>query len=386
MYRREFMSRLSQALALASTATVHASVSRDGKYASGATGPADVEDVLRRVDEINTRIDTDRLFDAPSAHCSAQGLDASLIRDSLKAMLLIGTFGDLSEEDRAHPRMQQRMLDSADLFDRTVIGCTTLIERTSREQRRRVRRTLQNNPDIGKAFQMGVDDDGRRTRVPHQRLTHFHTLWNRTVSALQRRNCSTIVDEYVEKVDRAGSRCGISSERRRSLAMHWDGELVESLALEASGLGDIDTTQVAAAGYTDVPVGAYSPKRHYRRIGYSLLGVSGGFTLLGGFFLFLGGISSMEGFFVAALISGTVAAVVLLIAMVFGIIAAASPSTSPNVTPSVRRGSAYKRRVADACAWVGERKAKHKGRLEDLVAEASLTFKVNFNDIWTALE
>jgi hypothetical protein len=302
-------------------------------------------------------------------------------------MLTIGTFGDLSEQERAHPLMQQRMWDSAEMFDRTILGMTTFLEGTTREERRAMRKTLHDADGIGRAFQAALDHEGRGLRVPSPRLEHFHTLWNRTIRALQRPTHSTIIDEYIDKVDRVAGRCGITPELRRELALHWDGAKVADLAsIAAAGECGAYPT-VATAGYADTPYG-YRPRgQEYRRMGFRLLGVGGGVTASGLLMLVLGAASGMEGLFVAALVLGTVAVILLIVALVFAVMGASAGNGSPPQPKEYREADpVYRTNVDKAVQWVRQRQPTYDGRLEDLASEAALQFKVDFNDIWTQLE
>jgi hypothetical protein len=386
MDRRAFIDRMGSALVAATAATATATAATTGKYQHGRV-PVDVESAVRRMDEVCRGIDADPLFDEPSALIARRGFDRRLFRDAIKSMLTVGTFGDLSEQEQAHPLMQRRMWDSAEMFDRTILGMATFLEGTTREERRAMRRTLHDTDRIGRAFQTALDHEGRGLRVPSPRLEHFHTLWNRTVRALQRPTHSTIIDEYIDKVDRVAGRCGITPELRRELALHWDGAKVADLASLAAA-GECGAYPiVASAGFTDAPDGYRTRRQEHRRMGYRLLGVSGGVTASGLMMLMIAVAADIEGLIVASWVMGTVAVILLIIALVYAVMGASAGTDSPLRPKEYREADpVYRANVDKAVQWVRQRRPAYDGRLEDLVSEASLQFKVDFNDIWTQVE
>jgi len=385
MDRRKFLEKLSISLTAASAVTLQSCGSTTGKYLRAA-GSVNVKQVLKRVDAINEQIRTDEFFDVPSRQIAKYGCNDYLFRETLESLLLIGVMGDLSKEDQMHPLMQERMRESAGLFDRVTLGMATFLENMSKEQRAGVSKKLVENPDIIKSFQAAFDKEARKNGVPYQRLRHFHTLWNRASTSLKKRNNSTIIDEYIEKVDKVALQNGITPEIRRALAKNWDEELVVALAEKSKGYEGAD----ALLGSISLQQGGDSTKESKRewriRTGQKILGVSGMVFGTGLFFLIIGLGTENFGFLVPSWILGTVGAILLIIGLIFVSVGAATPEETTTSNENRKKDPIYQEKVTQAVEWANKEKQTSEKSLERIALEAVEKFGVEFNDVWEKIE
>ncbi len=384
MDRRRFLESLSATLATAGAISISASSNTSGKYKK-TTKPVDIREVCNQLDRINHTIDQDDLFSVPSAYMVNQGADCNLFRESIKSMLLIGTIGDLSLKDQAHPKIQALLHENAGLFDRSILGMTTFLENTTKKQRKAVHETLKKDPDMLKAFQVTVDKEGRKTRVPDQRLTHMHTMFNRTSRALRRRNYSTTIDEIIEKVDRVAFRSGITPNTRRDLSQNWDEEYVVSLFNESQEYCGSNPIIGASSLQSGGDSGTGSRGKQRLRVGKTLMGVGSGMLSVGGFLIFVG-LANGNFAWLPGSITGTVGAIVLISGIIVTAIGNDSDCEKESLNSLYEKSPAIQQKAQEAAEWVKKRHQTSDKSKEYHVLEAMEKFDLEFNEIWELLD
>jgi len=385
MDRRKFIERLSVSLAAASAATLQSCSSTGGKYLRSSRN-VNVQHLLNRIDEVNSQIASDELFDVPSRYCADHGCSPLLFRETIQALLLVGVFGDLSREDQMNPFMQNRIRESAGLFDRTALGMATFLENLGKEQRDAVRRQLLQNPEMIQSFQTAFDKEARKNHVPFQRLQHFHTVWNRVSASLKRRNNTTIIDEYIEKVDKVALQNGITPELRRKLAKEWDEELVVALSEKSGNYEGPDALLGSVSLQQGGDVQRLSKKDWRLRTGQKLLGISA--AIFGGALIFLtvGLAAENIGLIIPSWILGTGGVVVFIIGLVMIISGVNTPQDRSELRVMKKSDPVYREKVKKAAEWVANERKTSKESLERIVLDAVEKFDVEFNDVWELVE
>ncbi len=373
MKRREFIQYLSNMLAGATSASLAScSTMRAGYLLSGSD--IGVTETLNNIDCINQTIDSDVLFDVPSQRLVERGFNKTLCRDSIKSLLLLGTFGDLSKNKQAYPKMQQRMEHSAELFDKSVLGMATLLESLNRNERRQIKKLIKDDPNYIKSFQLAFNKVSENACVKQNRVDHFHSIYNKACLGLSRRNNNTVIDEWVEIADRAARRNGISSSLRRKLAKEWDEELVQSIyELKSNSSKDTNINQDTSNVKNKNKTKKMGTKKRVIRAGGRLLGLGLGTGVLG-FAMTSGG--NFSGAFIV-----TLGATLLLAGLIVLIIAGNLPEQKEVQKEIDKKQKKYIDRLQKATMWVKERESTSEKTQEELVKEASEIFNVQYDDI-----
>jgi len=141
-----------------------------------------------------------------------------LVKKSLRSLLIAGSFRDLSEEQRAHPGMQQRMRDAMSEMDEAVFGMTHVLARYSPDERVRIREVLNEDPELGMRIAESLDGDAVSAGVSAARRLHLRTLSSQLTFRLKHQPVTTLIDEYVGKVQKVAARHGYTEELQRRIA------------------------------------------------------------------------------------------------------------------------------------------------------------------------
>ncbi len=140
-----------------------------------------------------------------------------MIQDSIISLNAVGTFGDLPEEDRKHPAIQQMMQEAAPVIDRATLSTTTYLEQLSTKERLDIQRTMKEYPEILSTFQVEFDTAARQNNIAPSRIDHFNALFNKCVWRLENQDPSLVFDELVTMADKVCIEHDISPEKRREL-------------------------------------------------------------------------------------------------------------------------------------------------------------------------
>ncbi len=141
--------------------------------------------------------------------------DPYMIKGSIISLMAVGTFGDLPEEDRKHPAMQQMITDSLPVMDRAVLSSATYLEQLSAEEREGIQETIKEHPEILTAFQVEFDKAARKNDIPASRLDHFNALFNKCVWRLENQDPSDFIDELVTLTDKSFQKVKVTPDQRR---------------------------------------------------------------------------------------------------------------------------------------------------------------------------
>lgn len=139
-----------------------------------------------------------------------------LSRQGLGALLLSGSFHDLSPEDQVHPGMQARIGHSASLFDRAALGMNDHLQSLSPTERRDLSLALREDPELGTRVIAMLDGEAASAGVPQARRLKLRTIGLHACSRLQQ-SPSLIIDEYAAKVEKVAARQGDAEAFERQL-------------------------------------------------------------------------------------------------------------------------------------------------------------------------
>lgn len=217
-----------------------------------------------------------------------------LLGQTLRSLLMVGTFHDLPERGRVHPGMQARMWAAADEIDDTVRRMTDLLGGMSPAERLDLSRMFREEPDLPMRLMEILDAQAAhagisaRRRVQLRRMT-AHLSWR-----LRHQGATAVIDEYVGEVRQALAREGLGEVvQRRMMAKlgeraFWaQQDRLAALALSWDQAGDPYAPGGAFSGLpASTPAGrppqAPTPGRRLVRAGLITLGVGLGAGALGG--------------------------------------------------------------------------------------------------------
>lgn len=155
---------------------------------------------------------------APAAKDSATDAQSErLARQGLGALLLSGSFHDLSPEDQVHPGMQARIGQNAQLFDRAALGMNDHLKGLSPTERSDIARSLEEDPELGTRVVALLDGEAASAGVPQARRLKLRTIGLQACSRL-RQSPSLVIDEYAAKVEKVAARPGDVEAFERQLA------------------------------------------------------------------------------------------------------------------------------------------------------------------------
>jgi hypothetical protein len=143
---------------------------------------------------------------------------APLVKKSLRSLLIAGSFRDLPEEARAHPGMQQRIRDAMPEMDEAVFGMTHVLASFTANERVRIREVLNEDPEFGMRIAESLDGDAVSAGVSAARRLHLRTLSSQISFRLKHQPVTTLIDEYVGKVQKVSARHGYTEEMQRRIA------------------------------------------------------------------------------------------------------------------------------------------------------------------------
>jgi hypothetical protein len=174
-----------------------------------------------------------------------------MVQDSILSLNAVATFGDLPEEDRKHPAIQQMMRDASPVVDRSTLSTATYLEQLSIRERLDIQNTMHEHPEILSTFQVEFDVAARKNNIPPSRLDHFNALFNKCVWRLENQDPSLIIDEIVAMTDKTCAEYSISPEKRRELVAELNSPEYYDLAYSAA---NTDISEIYDPGLSEMLV------------------------------------------------------------------------------------------------------------------------------------
>ncbi|WP_044965114.1 hypothetical protein [Sorangium cellulosum] len=140
-----------------------------------------------------------------------------LFRKTVRSLLLAGSFHDLSEEDRMHPGMQERMWRSLGEMDDSMLGMNDMMANLTPTERADMARALRDDPDLGMRVVETLDAEGVKAGVPLSRRLQMRAIAVEACARLKQ-SPSLFIDEYNTKVRKIAARQGSIEEAERRMA------------------------------------------------------------------------------------------------------------------------------------------------------------------------
>ncbi|MEZ4295570.1 MAG: twin-arginine translocation signal domain-containing protein [Polyangiaceae bacterium] len=141
-----------------------------------------------------------------------------LVRKTMRSLLLVGSFGDLSEAGRVHPGVQSRMWSSLGEMDEAMTGMNRTLTSFTPTERADIGRLMREDPAAGPRILDALDDEAVKAGVTETRRTHLREVGKHACFRL-RQSTSLFIDEYDGKVQKVAARdATVQSFQRRLMA------------------------------------------------------------------------------------------------------------------------------------------------------------------------
>lgn len=167
-----------------------------------------------------------------------------LMRKNLRSLLLVGSFHDLSEEGRAYPGMQSRMLGAMGEMDEAMRGTHQALTALTPTERADIGRALKADPELGMRIVETFDAECAVQGVPMERRMHLRSLGIQVTNRL-RQSATMFIDEYTRKTEKILNRPIDPEDMQRRLIASLGEE--EFFALQRRNAMYVEKWRVAQA-------------------------------------------------------------------------------------------------------------------------------------------
>ena len=138
---------------------------------------------------------------------------SDLAQKAARTLYLTATFRDLSEEERLHPGVQARLRSALPEMDEAVLGMSQLLTSMSEDERAQLQKTMQQNPELVQRAVSVLEDQLEKPAVDLERRRRLQAATHRFAWQMQHQSLSALVDECVEKAERAAAEAGAGDPR-----------------------------------------------------------------------------------------------------------------------------------------------------------------------------
>jgi hypothetical protein len=240
--------------------------------------------------------------------------EQNFFRSSLRSLLLIGNFGELSVKGQVHPWMQKRMIYSAPEINNAVTSSFDILRDMSDENKEDIRSALTGNPDLGDSILETLDLEARAVGVPAARRRQLKVMGKRIIRRM-RHSPEMLIDEYVKKAEKLLLASNSDDALEQLLMMQMGDSYADRLAEAESAALHWEKLHVPdiSIGYNPVIAEQYTyepPRDLKTKKGLGLLGVGLIMTAVGWIILVIA--PSMIG----AILGITVGPILILIALI----------------------------------------------------------------------
>jgi len=163
--------------------------------------------------------------------------DAQLTQSTFRSLLLMGSIGDLPEQERRHPEVTARLGHAAPEADYALLGMMARLSMMPADEHDTIQHALRDDPGIVDQIGDWMDQDARDLGVPLRRRLHLRKLLRHVGWRLRRQSLSTIVDEYASKVERIaragseGSTPELAAHTSQAEIERWSQQLAHLVSL-----------------------------------------------------------------------------------------------------------------------------------------------------------
>jgi hypothetical protein len=240
--------------------------------------------------------------------------EQNFFRSSLRSLLLIGNFGELSVKGQVHPWMQKRMIYSAPEINNAVTSSFDILRDMSDENMEDIRSALTGNPDLGDSILETLDLEARAVGVPAARRRQLKVMGKRIIRRM-RHSPEMLIDEYVKKAEKLLLASNSDDALEQLLMMQMGDSYADRLAEAESAALQWEKLHVPdiSIGYNPLIAEQYTyepPRDLKTKKGLGLLGVGLIMTAVG--WIIIGIAPSMIGLILGI----TVGPILILIALI----------------------------------------------------------------------
>ncbi|MDP2314388.1 MAG: hypothetical protein Q8P41_15915 [Pseudomonadota bacterium] len=298
-------------------AGIGAGLALDAEAAEGETVPAAITRLRRRLTRTET-LDLDFLSVPPNAPPEAlerASIDATLIRSSMRALLVTGAVLDLGEEGRAHPDTQRLVAELGPELDHAVEGSFLRLAALPDADRRRVQAALRERPEVAEEVAIELEHLAGKGGASTARRLHLRSLLQQVTWRLTHQPLALVLGEAVEK-----------TRAQEALFVGAPGPTREGPWAEATErirrafVTDADAAESPELPQYQEPLESRGDRLRQRASVYAFIGA--GLLVGGAVFLGLGVALSNPVLIIGSLFVFTAVIVMLIIALITAIIAA----------------------------------------------------------------
>jgi hypothetical protein len=129
-----------------------------------------------------------------------------LFRRMLGTLLVTQGFRDLPPETQLEPAVQERMWSHMDEIGETVFQVGDMLAALDGRQRDTVQQTLRAQPDLPMMLGQSLDDSAAAAGISAKRRLQLRQMMSQAAFRMRHGDPVSIIDEYVDKVDRVRAR------------------------------------------------------------------------------------------------------------------------------------------------------------------------------------
>jgi hypothetical protein len=191
-----------------------------GTLAAGATSNAALGDIIApnwanvsppEMDHFLTDLDSamDRIENEPNGgryvtkllNHTPNDQEALLFRKSMRSLLLVGNFGDLSIQGQVHPGVQRRLNYSAPEIDSALQEIVNELKSLSPEDIADIKLALSRDRNLGEQVLEAIHLESKNIGVPARRRHQLRVMGKRILRRLKH-SPGLLIDEYVGKYEK----------------------------------------------------------------------------------------------------------------------------------------------------------------------------------------
>jgi hypothetical protein len=191
------------------------------RFTSPSPDPDAVEECLARIDRRMEAMAQMNL--APSgllrpAEAALLEQRVGVVRAASRSFFITGAFLDLSEQDRLHPGVQERMRRMQPEMDQAVNGIADLLDSLTPDERRRVQQQFRRDPETGSRVSELFHQTAVEGGFSARRRLDLRLALDGLARRMRAQNPSLVIDPCVRKVRKVQANPGTDAERARAFA------------------------------------------------------------------------------------------------------------------------------------------------------------------------
>ncbi len=143
--------------------------------------------------------------------------DRALSRMSMRSLYTAATFRSMSDEERMHPMVQERVIKQLPEMDEAIFGMTDRMSTLDEDHREFVRAALQRESTGAEAMSQVFDQGMGVLDMPLRRRFQMRSIFQQVGFRMQNQP-AVVIDEYVTKVQKTTELVGSKVELQRRIA------------------------------------------------------------------------------------------------------------------------------------------------------------------------